>query len=78
MGRCVELTADGRLLAHWMLDVGLVKSSGNDMHEYRRGYEAPVGSVEQELMLERFVTDLRDRLDVALAVFAEKAPMDAR
>ena len=78
MGRCVELTGDGRLLAHWMLDVGSVKTSGNDMHEYGRDYEAPVGSVEQELMLERFVADLRDRLDVALAVFAEKAPTGGR
>jgi hypothetical protein len=37
-------------------------------------YAAPVGSIEQERMLERFIVGLGDRFQAALAVFAENAP----
>jgi hypothetical protein len=74
MGRSVELTEDGRLLARWMLTVGMVKVSGSDFYETGVDYQAAVGSIEQEGMLERFVADLSERLRTALAVFAEKGP----
>jgi hypothetical protein len=73
MGRAIELTEDGRLLARWMLNVGNVKTSGSDFYE-TEAYAAPVGSIEQARMLDRFTVELGDRLQAALAVFAEKAP----
>lgn len=78
MGRSIELTADGRLLARWMLDVSRFRTAGTDFNEIRRDYEAPVGSVEQERMLDRFARDLGQQLPKALAVFAENAPGSAR
>ena len=74
MGRSVELTEDSRLRAGWMLTVGNVKTSGSDFDETRNDYAAPVGSIEQERMLERFIVELGARLQAALAVFAENAP----
>lgn len=78
MGRSVELTEAGRLLAHGMLAVGRVTTSGSDFYETGEDYAAPVGSIEQERMLERFVVELGDRLQAALAVFAENAPGGGR
>jgi hypothetical protein len=78
VGRGFELASDGTLLGHWMLDVGPVRTSRTDMHVVGRDYEAPVGSIEQEQMLDRFVADLSARLGDAVAILVEKAPADAR
>lgn len=78
MGRGVELTADGVLLVRWMLNVGPVRTSGTDMHKVGDDYEAPVGSIEQERMLDRFVEELGAKLNDAIAAFVENAPADAR
>jgi serine/threonine protein kinase len=72
MGRCVELLDDGTLLARWMLFVGPERSAGSNFHQ-QEGYEAPVGSIELSRMLDKFVSDLAERLPLALATFVDGA-----
>ncbi len=72
MGRCVELLDDGTLLARWMLFVGPERSAGSDFNQTER-YEAPVGGIEQSRMLDRFVSDLAERLPLALGTFVDRA-----
>ena len=78
MGRSFELAADGVVYVRWMLNVGPVRTSGTDMHQVGNDYEAPVGSIAQERMLDRFVSDLGACLTDAVAVFIDKAPAGAR
>lgn len=72
MGRCIELLDDGTLLARWMLFVGPERSAGSDFNVIEH-YEAPVGSIEQSRMLNRFVADLAERLPLALGRFVDRA-----
>ncbi len=70
MGRCVEFLDDGLLLARWMLFVGPERSAGSNFHEMK-GYEAPVGSIEQSRMLDQFVSELAELLPMALGTFVD-------
>jgi hypothetical protein len=72
MGRCVELLDDGTLLARWMLFVGPERSAGSDFNQ-TKGYQAPVGGIEQSRMLDQFVSDLAERLPLALEAFVDRA-----
>jgi hypothetical protein len=74
MGRCLELLDDGTLHARWMLHVGPERASGSDLIESSDDFNAPVGSVQQEEMLDQFVADLRSHLAEALKLFVEKIP----
>ena len=74
MGRGLELTGTGELLLRWMIDVGPVKHSGSEMWVRSDDHVAPVGSVEQERTIERFVDELGAALMKAIEVFVEKAP----
>ena len=74
MGRCLELLDDGMLHARWMLHVGPARAAGSDLLDTSEDFNAPVGSVQQEEMLDQFVADLRGRLAEALKVFVEKIP----
>jgi hypothetical protein len=72
MGRCVELLDDGTLLARWTLFVGPERSAGSDFNQTER-YQAPVGGIEQSRMLDQFVSDLAERLPLALEAFVDRA-----
>lgn len=74
MGCCLDLFEDGTLQAKWMLVVGPIRTAGSDFHQERRDFEAPVGSIQQDEMLDRYVEDLQVNLIQALGVFVEKAP----
>ena len=76
MGRCVELLDDGTLVAQWLLVVGPMRGAGSDFHREGRNFEAPVGTVQQEEMLDRFVADLRAQLTEALTIFVDKSGED--
>lgn len=73
MGRCVELLDDGTLVAMWLLNVGPMRAAGSDFHKDGRNFEAPVGTVQQEEMLDRFVAELGSELTEALAVLVDKS-----
>ncbi len=72
MGRCVELLDDGTLVAQWLLSVGPMRAAGSDFNREGREFEAPVGTVQQEEMLDRFAADLRSALSEALTVLVDK------
>jgi hypothetical protein len=73
MGRCVELLDDGTLVAQWLLNVGSMRGAGSDFNRERRDFEAPVGTLQQEEMLDRFAADLRSALSEALTVLVDEA-----
>ncbi len=77
MGRGLELREDGRLILRTLLDVGLDGVGGSDFWWESDERSAPVGTVEQERMLEEGVEELQNKLHEALAAFAESVARQA-
>lgn len=75
MGRAVALLPDGTLRLRWMLLVGIDGVMGATFSQQDRGeFAAPVGSVQQDEMIEQFVAQLSDRLQAATKAFADALP----
>jgi serine/threonine protein kinase len=73
MGRSVDLLDQGLLVARWLLIVGPMRAAGSDLHNQSQNFEAPVGTVQQNEMLDRFAAELREELRKALDVFVDKS-----
>lgn len=75
MARAVILLPDGTLRLRWMLLVGRDRVMGSEFSETDGGtFSAPVGSVQQDEMIEQFVVQLSTRLQDATKAFADALP----
>lgn len=74
MSRALELYDDGKLYLLLMVHVGPEGTMGSYFDSQIEIRSAPVGSVEQEKMLEDGVRDLADALRAAIDVFVENQP----
>lgn len=75
MARAVILLPDGTLRLRWLLLVGTDGIIGTTFSDRDAGeFSAPVGSVQQDEMIEQFVAQLGARLRVATKAFADALP----
>jgi len=74
VGRGVELIEGGDLIIRTMIDLGLDGVMQSDMHWMSDEQTVPVGSVHQEVALQKAVTQLSEKLREALQILAEQAP----
>jgi hypothetical protein len=67
LARHVELLSDGLLIPRWSVFVGTHDYMGGAAYVNEgRDYDAPVGSIQQEAMFDRFMTDASHALREAL------------
>lgn len=74
MARSVLLLPDGMLHMRWLLLVGVDSIGGARFDTKSDDYPAPVGSVQQDEMINQFVADLSGRLPEAVQAFVEAFP----
>lgn len=74
MARSLRLLPDGDLHLRWLLFVGPDGVMGQTFSAQSEDSSAPVGSVQQEEMIERFVADLGDHLPQAVQAFVDALP----
>jgi serine/threonine protein kinase len=72
LARHVELLSDGALIPRWSVFVGTQKHMGGTAYAKEgRDYEAPVASIEQAAMLDRFIADVSAALRDALEMWVD-------
>jgi len=74
LGRSLELTADGELVARTYLDVGFPRLSGYSFDWQSGALKAPVGSVRAEAVLAELVEQTALKLREAIEAFVENVP----
>jgi hypothetical protein len=74
MGRCLYVLPDGTIHLRWMLLVGMERMMGSNFSKQSDDYSAPVGSVQQDEMIGKFMTDLGDHLSQAVKAFVDALP----
>jgi hypothetical protein len=74
MARSLCLLPDGTLHLRWLLIVGLDRGIGNSFSARNDEFSAPVGSVQQDEMIDRFAADLGAHLPAAVQALVDALP----
>lgn len=74
MARSLTVLPDGNIHLRWLLLVGLDGVMGSDFSAQGEDFSAPVGSVQEQEMIERFAAELGANLPKAVQAFVHALP----